>query len=360
MGDKRKNEIWVLGATGNIGKDLAARLADAGVPGLVLVGRSSERLAAISGGLDESVTVKQLGSFHEMLAAVRADRPRVVVNLLGSYAETAIPLAKACMPDGSYVDLSIDSNTLSNLVDLDDAARTSNSTVIGGAGFGVVATEALVVRLCADKATPSRVQIDALSSYASTAGTMGEAFASTSVDVMTIGGRVYRGGRLTPVPFGSNLRKHALPDGTTVKSAAVPSGELFAAHAASGAPSIDFTSALAPTAPFVRATLPLLSRLLKIPALRRIMIRQMAASKIEQSPRPRPHSWGHAVIEWPDGTTRESWLRTDDAMDYTSDVLTVVIRALHAGTAPRGAFTPAAAFGAALATNAGAVFIDQQ
>ena len=134
------------------------------------------------------------------------------------------------MPDGNYVDLSIDNDTLSNLVDLHDEARSSNSSVIGGAGFGVLATEALVVRLCAGMPTPTRVQIDALSSYASEDGVMGEAFAVTSVDVMTIGGRVYRDGRLTAVPLGSNLRTHALPDGTTVKSAAVPSGELFAAR----------------------------------------------------------------------------------------------------------------------------------
>jgi hypothetical protein len=45
-------------------------------------------------------------------------------------------------------------------------------------------------------------------------------------------------------------------------------------------------------------------------------------------------------------------------MDYTADVMMVVVRALIAGTAPHGAYTPAAAFGPELATQAGATFID--
>ncbi|WP_354179326.1 hypothetical protein [Arthrobacter sp. UYP6] len=45
-------------------------------------------------------------------------------------------------------------------------------------------------------------------------------------------------------------------------------------------------------------------------------------------------------------------------MDYTADVLTVVVRALRNGTAPRGAYTPAAALGSGLATDAGATFLD--
>ena len=206
---------------------------------VVLIGRSAERLRALADRVGGSHATRRFSGFEEMLAGVKAERPRVVVNLLGSYAGTAVPLAVACMPNGNYVDLSIDNDTLSKLVDLDDMARQMKSTVIGGAGFGVLSTEALVVKLCDGMPTPIRVQIDALSSYASEEGVMGEAFANTAVSVMTIGGQVYRDGRLVPVPLGSNLRKHHLPDGTTVKSAAVPSGELFAARQASGAPTID-------------------------------------------------------------------------------------------------------------------------
>lgn len=45
-------------------------------------------------------------------------------------------------------------------------------------------------------------------------------------------------------------------------------------------------------------------------------------------------------------------------MDYTTEVLTAVVRALHDGTAPRGTYAPAAAFAPGLATNAGSTILD--
>ncbi|MET4780503.1 hypothetical protein [Glaciihabitans sp. UYNi722] len=358
MSDVRSQEIWILGATGRVGRSLANGLTSAGVQNIVLVGRSAERLESVIPKVTGAATVKVLAGFDEILTAVREENPLVVVNLLGSYGETAIPLAEACMPNGSYVDLAVDIETVSAILALHSVAVASGSSVITGAGFGVLATEALVVRMCANRPTPERVQIDALASYASEEGVMGEAFAVTSVDVITTGGRVYRDGRLVAIPLGSNLRKHELPDGTAITSAAVPSAELVAAHNASGAPNVEFTSGLAPTAPLLRAMLPLMSRLLTLPAMRRMMIRQMAASKTKAAPAARPHSWGHAVIEWAGGSRHEGWLRADDAMEYTSQVLSVVIDEFTHGTAPRGAFTPAAAFGANIAVDAGATFID--
>lgn len=61
---------------------------------------------------------------------------------------------------------------------------------------------------------------------------------------------------------------------------------------------------------------------------------------IRIGPRPRPQSWGHAVIDWPDGTRRKGWLRSDEAMDYTA-----------------GAATPVAALGPDIATAAGGIFV---
>lgn len=48
--------------------------------------------------------------------------------------------------------------------------------------------------------------------------------------------------------------------------------------------------------------------------------------------------------------------RADDAMDYTADVVTEIAVRLARGEAPVGAYTPAEAFGADLATAAGGAF----
>jgi short subunit dehydrogenase-like uncharacterized protein len=120
---------------------------------------------------------------------------------------------------------------------------------------------------------------------------------------------------------------------------------------------VTVTSALAPTSFAVRLMLPLLGRLLSIPALRRPAVRRLARTPLKAAPRPREHSWGHAVVQWPDGTSREGWLRAEDAMNYTADVITEAATQLVRGEGKPGAYTPAAAFGPDIAIRAGGTYL---
>jgi len=350
-------EVWILGATGRIGRAAVARLTERGLEP-VLVGRDPERLRTVLAdpgpGTEHKIVVAD--GAEAIAAEIDARRPRVVVNTIGRYAETAVPLARACMPGGHYVDLANDLIAIPALLGLHDDAVAAGSTLVTGSGFGVLATEAVVATLCAGRPTPSHVRVDALASVATEAGTMGAAFAATAVDVMTTGGRRYKDGELVKARLGADPRHLTLPDGETVNSAGVPSGELVAAQQASKAPSVTVTSALAPTGP-ARALLPLIGALLSIPSMRRIATRRMAGTTLKAAPRPRQHSWGHAEITWADGTTREGWLRADDGMDYTAAVIAEVAHRLAHGTARPGAYTPAAAFGPELATAAGGTFV---
>ena len=351
MDQPRRNEIWILGATGRIGRSVAQQLSKGSTP-VVLVGRSKDRLASV---MESSGALRMIiaSSAPEMVEAIHRDCPHVVVNLLGDYAETAPSIARACMPNGHYVDLANDLAAMSALLDLGDEAIKHKSTIITGAGFGVLATEAIVIALCADKLTPRRVRVDALPSFASEDGVTGQAFATSAVDVITAGGRRYVDGKLVPVRLASNVTRHTLPDGTTATSAVVPSGELLAARLASNAPFIDFTSSFAPTSLAIRMLLPLMSSMLAFAPIRRMMIRQMSERKTKAAPRPLPHSWGHVVVEWSDGSRSEGWLRADDAMEYSTNALAIVAAALARNEAPFGAFTPAAALGITIAESAG-------
>jgi hypothetical protein len=202
---------------------------------------------------------------------------------------------------------------------------------------------------------PSRVRVDALSSVATEPGVLGTAFASSIIEAITNGGLQYQNGQLVKIRLGADPQTLTLPDGETVKSAGAATGELLAAQQASGAPSVTVTSALAPTGALVRAILPLAGTLLSIPALRRLAVRRMAQITMKAALRPRRHSWGHAVLTWPDGTVREGWLRADDGMDYTV-AAEVAVRLARGGGKP-GAHTPAAAFGPDLAVSAGGTFL---
>lgn len=352
-------EIWVLGAAGRIGGAVAARLAAQGITP-VLVGRGKDGLdkAAANLGLGNKAKIVVTASVDDIAAEITRQRPAVVVNTIGGFAETATPIARGCMRVGShYVDMAADLVALPRVFALHDEAAAAGSTLVTGAGFGVLAAEAVVAKLCENRPTPERVRVDALGSVSMSAGRMGAAFAASIVDVMSMGGRAYENGRLVTARLGADLQHLALPDGETAKSAGAPSGELMAAQRVSGAGSVTVATAMAPTTAIARMILPLVGKLLSIPAVGRFAVRRMAGVKMKAAPMPRRHSWGRAVVTWSDGTSREGWLRADDGMDYTAAVAAETAAALAGGQAKPGAYTPAEALGPDLATAAGGTFI---
>ena len=84
---------------------------------------------------------------------------------------------------------------------------------------------------------------------------------------------------------------------------------------------------------------------------------RLARVKLKARERPRPHSWGHARVEWADGTIQDGWLRIGDAQAFTGAVPAEVARRLLAGEGRPGAFTPAALFGPSLALACGGEYL---
>ncbi|MFI2644301.1 hypothetical protein [Streptomyces sp. NPDC018610] len=355
---RANDEVWIVGATGRVGRGVTARLVARGLT-VVPVGRSRERMlaAGTEAGLPGDAKVIVADSAERIADEIVRKRPRVVVNTMGAFAATAPVIARACMPGGHYVDQANDVLAVMGLLALHDEAVRAGSTLVTGAGFGVLATEAVAAKLCEGRSTPHRVRVDAVASVAVEAGVLGAALAASIVDALTAGGRRYEDGRLVTSRLGADPRQLIFPDGESAKSAGVSSGELLAAHAVSGAPFVTANSALVPTAPLIRAVLPLLGRLLSVPALRRLAVDRLGRATVKAAPRPRKHSWGHAVVEWADGTRHEGWLRAGDGMDFTADVTATVTELLTRGVGRPGAWTPAAALGADLATTAGGTFV---
>ena len=358
-GDRTNDEVWIVGATGRVGRGVTARLAARGLP-VVPVGRSRKRMAAAGAeaGLPADAKVVVADSAGRIADEIVRGRPRVVVNTMGDYATTAPVIARSCMSGGGhYVDQANDVVAVEGLLALHDEAVRTGSTLVTGAGFGVLATEAVVAKLCEERPAPHRVRVDSAASAEVEAGVLGTALAAGIVDALVAGGRRYENGRQVGARLGADPKRLAFPDGTSAKSAGVASGELIAAHVVSGAPFVTATSALAPTTPLLRALLPLLGRLLSVPALRRRAVRLLGAVSVKAAPRPREHSWGHAVVEWADGTRREGWLRAGEGMAYTAGVTATVTELLAGGSGRPGAWTPAAALGPGLATTAGGAFV---
>jgi short subunit dehydrogenase-like uncharacterized protein len=111
-GNAVAHEVWILGATGRTGRAVAARLA-------------------------------------------------VVVNTIGPFSRTALPIARTCLAGSHYVDVANDVTAVTALLGLNDEATAAGRAFVAAAGFGVLATEAVVAMLCRDWPTPSAVRVDA-------------------------------------------------------------------------------------------------------------------------------------------------------------------------------------------------------
>jgi short subunit dehydrogenase-like uncharacterized protein len=357
-----ESEVWILGGTGRSGRAIAAELLSRGVSP-VLVGRDAARLrdAAAKAGNRRTVAVE---SIESIVGEIRRQRPAVVINTIGPFSTTAVPIVRACLPGSDYIDLANDVAAVLAALGLSKEAADVGRTVVTGSGFGVTASESVVVKLCQGRAAPVRVRVDMIPSLETEEGTIGEALAGTILDGLpdTEGGGRYQGrryedGRLVAARIGGDVAHLTLPDGARVTTASIPLGELVAAQRASGALSVVAASSEAPSSSAVRAVLPLATALLNAGPVREFAKGRLARVKLKARERPRPHSWAHARVEWGDGTVQEGWLRIGDAQVFTGAVPADVARRLLAGEGRPGAFTPAALFGPSLALACGGEYV---
>jgi hypothetical protein len=148
-----------------------------------------------------------------------------------------------------------------------------------------------------------------------------------------------------------------LPDLPAIQCLAVPTGELEAAHRASGADDVVAFSSEVPSGRTVRAVLPMLSALLAVRPIRAGAQRLVNRARLTPPAKPGDISWAYAQLEWPDGTHREAWLRTGEGYGFTARVAAHTATRISAGQGLPGAFTPGALYGADLAREAGAQII---
>ncbi|TDV56254.1 saccharopine dehydrogenase NADP-binding domain-containing protein [Actinophytocola oryzae] len=345
-------EIWVLGATGRVGRAVVERLRQTGAE-LVVAGRDRERLCRVSPDA-RAVT----GSLDEVCARLATEAPSVVVNTVGPFTVTAPRVVRACPPGTHYVDVTDELRSFELLHDMDREAAATGRTLVSGAGFGVLATESILLHLLAGGEKPSRVRVDAVASVAIEPGALGEALAGTIVHSFLDGGREVRQGRMVRARPGRAAERLTTPDGDVVTTASLGAGELFAAWQASGAPSVIGASALAPANPLVRAALPAIVGVLRLPGVAGFATRRLGrVATATAKERPRRSSWGRARVEWPGGRVREGWLRTGEGMTFTVDTVIEVVQRLAKGGGRPGAFTPGRLFGPEVALAAGAEFV---
>lgn len=354
-GGVMNEQVWVLGATGRTGRAITRGLDAAGVS-LVLVGRDRGRLQAVAADLhgDPRLVV---GSLSSALSQLGEDPPGVVVSTVGPFTITAPQVTGALPPGTHYVDVSNELASIEELLEQDAAAATKGQVHVTGAGFGVLGTESVVLRLCAGRPPAATVRVDALPAVALEAGVLGGALAATIVEVIGAGGREVRQGRLMRARPAAHYLELTTPDGHRLGTGSGANGELIAAWRASGADSVVAASSAAPASAVLRAVVPAVTALFRVPGVARLAVPVLARIPLKAADMPRPFSWGHARVEWASGQVLEGWLRVGDGTEFTAAVTVEVTRRLLDGQGRPGAHTPGSLFGPELAEAAGGEFV---
>lgn len=295
------NEVWMLGATGRTARAIAGALDEAGAS-LVLAGRDRSRLEDAARALGSAPRLA-VGPLEGLAGRFAAGAPAVVINTVGPFARTAARVLAGLPPGSHYVDVANEYAALEAVLGRDGDAVAGGQVLVSGAGFGVVANESIVVRLCEGQPPAARVRVDAMPSLATAPGAMGSALAGTIIESLPFGRRQVRDGRLIATPFDDTLARLRTPDGDTLHSANFSSGDLLAAWRASRAQHVVAASSEVPSGLAVRLALPALSMLARSPQMRRIGIDRLARAvqrpgatqSVLVGPRPGPMAlWCHA------------------------------------------------------------------
>ncbi len=322
----------------------------------MLVGRDVAKLHDLAAEIGGAPRIVVAGPLEAITAELARSGPVVVMNTIGPFVRTALPIARACAAGSGYVDISNELSAVIDVLGLDDEAVASSRRLVAGAGYGVLATESIVLKLCEGRPAAVRVRTDT-APFVDSPGHIGPTLAATIVEAFPAGGLRYERGRLARASPGGEREQLTAPDGSTISTGLFPSGDLEAARRASGAPSAVSASTMAPAAPMVRALMPAVSALFAWQPLRAFATRRLAAVRVGPatgSPRP---SWSHARVEWADGEVREGWLRAGDGMDFTARAAAEVCLRLAHGEGRPGAYMPGALFGPELAVAAGGAFV---
>jgi short subunit dehydrogenase-like uncharacterized protein len=309
-------QSWMLyGAAGPTGALIAQHAHQRGHRPL-LAGRSASAVTALAEHLGlpyRAVALDDPAALTAALAGVD-----LVLNAAGPFLHTAAPLAEACLAAGvHYLDIGNELQVFRALYDLDQRAQSAGVAIIPGAGFGVVATNCLA-RYVSD-AVGGAEQLEVATRAAS--AQPGPGGAASMRENLPYGGWIRQAGHLHPHPLGSGATTITFPSGPC-RIRPVPTGDLEAAFQATSAPDIiAYSAELDPAAADPRASDP-------------------------QAAGPRAYrSFGWARAAGPDGATAQAWLQTGEAYAFTA---AASIRAVEETLTRclRGAFSPAAAFGA--------------
>ena len=144
----RTHDLVVYGATGFVGRLLAAYLAEHAPPEarIALAGRSRARVEAVRAGLPPAARdwpVLEADSDDPASLAAMAESTRVLLTTVGPYARYGLPVVEACARAGTdYADLTGEVLFVHDAIDRTDAlARETGAKIVHACGYDSIPSD---------------------------------------------------------------------------------------------------------------------------------------------------------------------------------------------------------------------------
>jgi saccharopine dehydrogenase (NAD+, L-lysine-forming) len=308
-------DVLLLGAAGNSGRLIAADLAARGLS-VRLAGRRRGPLEDLAGklsagGATTGVRTVDLSDAVSLAEAITG--AALVLSTIGPFARQAGPVIDACLAAGvSYVDIANEWAAVRGLLDRDDQACARGVTLVTGAGFGLAATETLVLRLVDQMGTvPGLVRVAAAAEVTQRSDGVRQTIQESLSQGVAV---IYRDGQVVREPLGRGATVLTF-GGAQRQMLPGPVGDLETARLASGAANV------------------------------------VAYIADPAGPGGGTGSWTWAEAVGPDGQTVTAELRLAEGVLATAAIAAETARRVLAGARP-GAWTPGQLFGAGLVTDA--------
>jgi len=228
-----RSNLLIYGVTGYVGGLVSRLAATAGLPHLA-AGRDLEQVMAHA---DPLMLPARTFSLSDPAKVGRAlGDVAVVLNAAGPFAETAPPLAEACLRAGAhYLDLADEVAELEALRRLDARAREAGIMLLPGVGLGVLPTDALAARLKRRLPSAVRLRLAVEAVGGMSRGSLRTLFRDLRRDT----GVKRRGGELVPARAGEERLVLDLGGGRRVAVTDPWRGDLASAWWSSVYPEID-------------------------------------------------------------------------------------------------------------------------
>lgn len=335
---------WLIyGATGFTGRLVVEEAVRRGHRPIV-AGRDPEKLGPLAGHHRLEFRAAPADGVAAILDGVEA-----VLNVAGPFSRTAAPVIDACLSRSvAYADVSGEGATFAAAYARDAEAVGREVAVVPGVGFDVVASDCLARHVAERVPGAVRLELAVAGAGRPSAGTL-----LSVLEGLPGGTKVRRGDAIRRRPFGRGLARIRFADRTRL-ALPMPLADLWSAARTTRIENITAYAALStPVAlslwsgwPVASVAVPAVGRLLSLPPLRGPLTRRVARLPgPTEATRRTTHAEVWARATGGDGRAVEAWLETGNAYDFTARSAVLAVERLLADR-PRGALTPALAFGA--------------